>query len=70
MRGSQQVKASTLLSNSWREIAAKEIHQSGRSAARVPLSIEGKGRLPVLTRMFGVGHIVAFPHTARLEAAN
>jgi hypothetical protein len=51
----------------WREIAAKEIHQSGPSAARVSLSIESKGRLPVLTRIFNVGHIVAFPHSVIFE---
>jgi hypothetical protein len=56
--------------NLWREIAAKEIHQSGASAARVSLSIESKGRLPILTRIFGFGHLVAFPHSVSFEAVN
>jgi hypothetical protein len=50
-----------------REIAAKEIHQSRPSAARISLSIESKGRLPILTQIFGFGHIVAFPHSVIFE---
>src|SRR6185369_1512133 len=44
----------------WREIAAKEIYQSRPSAARVSVSIENKADCPTLTRIFDVGHIVAF----------
>src|ERR1700751_360662 len=56
--------------NPWREIAAKEIYQSGPSAARVSLSIESNGRLPILTRIFGVGHIVAFPRRSSVPLNN
>ena len=64
---SNKLRSRRLALNSWREIATKEAHQSRPSAARVLLSIESKGRLPILARIFGVGHIVAFPRSVILE---
>ena len=48
--------------NLWREIAAKETINLDLAPRVCPPSIESKGRLPILTRIFDVGHIVAFAH--------
>jgi hypothetical protein len=66
-RAYNKLRPRRLSLNPWREIAAKEIHQSRPSAARVSLSIENKVDCPPLTRVFGVGHIVAFPHSVIFE---